>query len=363
LAQATFAQVTSASKTNPLHIGKVGQCNFTMNVMSWLIGFLDLLKLLVHLVATQLRSNLLIYVSGVSYLRSIITYSLTANADTTDVELQRRVLTSLNGTQVLNVSLQSHIACVRKDAAANVYFGSPGKCVDFDLNTAHINMFLNYQLLISTVIVYAVCLYKLWALRIRDIGDAKYIYATRVALKSSWFNLIELNLLMATVLLVLRHLLIVVWEATNEGDQAQLTHFLDTFASQIIVLVYSALKLKFPGGADPTFNDSSPEFLRIRFVRGWISVVNETNADFVQTLQIALYEAKYGSVEMLEGLLHSKHHAELDEVIAALSPAAIKEDIEAPAEAQATKAPKVEEPNTEAAPLASESSTQYGSTN
>eukprot|EP00443_Scrippsiella_acuminata_P058320 CAMPEP_0115501598 /NCGR_PEP_ID=MMETSP0271-20121206/68479_1 /TAXON_ID=71861 /ORGANISM="Scrippsiella trochoidea, Strain CCMP3099" /LENGTH=262 /DNA_ID=CAMNT_0002930535 /DNA_START=83 /DNA_END=868 /DNA_ORIENTATION=+ len=86
----------------------------------------------------------------------------------------------------------------------------------------------------------------------------------------------------------------------RQGHHHKVIEFLETYGTDALVLLYSAVKLF--STTEPSFAWDSEEFRSLQFQRGWSSVFGATNDDFCVALELALYKAGYGAADDLEAM-------------------------------------------------------------
>mmetsp|Transcript_98279 Transcript_98279/g.174986 ORF Transcript_98279/g.174986 Transcript_98279/m.174986 type:complete len:303 (-) Transcript_98279:85-993(-) len=276
---------------------------------------------LLHFLITESRPILLLYLASRTYLKDVVVYDLTS-VQSSASEMNYR--TYHLGNMTTDESLQSFLECVRTEGEDSLYATSgsdyEGKCVTVPATTHHINMFLNYSILCTCGIFIFVLLGLLATTGITNIGEGRYLSWTRTMASKPMYKCMSNLLLFVIVLTIGRHIMSIVSEI-KDGRSHQAVLFLELYGTQLVLLAYSAYKLK--AQTDPVFRDWTGAFQDLQFQRGWMSVVNETNADFTSALSLALLKAKFDMPDDLKAMLDGE---DMYEVVKACVPAEAGEE-------------------------------------
>lgn len=279
-----------------------------------------MLPLVLHFVFTQCRPILLIYAGVRTYLKDVVVYDLTSTTWGTSQEILHRSVHMENLT--MDRSLQDFLECTRDDAEDSLYSTSSGnytgRCSTIPESTHKVDMALNYALLIGCVSMVLVLVLLLIHSGIKDIGEGRYLAWTKGMSNKPCYKLMSRVLLFLVFLMLGRHVYSIYQEAMK-GEFRQVVLFLELYATQILVLTYSAVKLM-ESTATP-FNEDTELFQDLQFKRGWSSVFTEANTDFASTLVTALYKAKSGFKKDLLDLIDGDSCSTLDDVFQACAPA------------------------------------------
>jgi len=266
--------------------------------------------LLVHFILTQCRPLLLIYFAYKTLLQDTVIYDVLHS----HIRVGSIPAESQAGNST-KLEIGDYVDCLRDDVERSLFTFSErfrGNCFNLDPNMHQIDLALNAAACMIVLIFLASLVVLLLQSGVSNIGQGRYLTFTWASHNSKVYRIASGLQIAFVVYVVFRNLYSLVQELRS-GKSHKAIEFVETYGTQVLVLVYSAYKLR--ANPPPGFDFEDEEFQRLQFARGLSSALTETNHDFDVGLQLALYKAHYGDRSDLKALLSDEGCSNLDEVV------------------------------------------------
>lgn len=269
-----------------------------------------------HFIITEFRPILTLYLAAKTYLMNVVLYDVTSDAASFEQEMKARKATWDNRT--VDVSLQQYLYCVRtnsEDALYDMHDSYKGDCATIPPQIHRFDMILNLMVLITCIGFMLVMLIMLFREGIRHFGEGRYLAFSARMRETTPYKIMSTWTIVITIIVISRHLMSVAKDVSN-GKYTQVKLFFELYGTQVVMLIYSAIALK---AVRVTCLDVN-SLESLRFKRGWTSIFMEKNEDFQDSIEKAVFKAKYNLGADLEDLVDGEDCSTYDEVVETIEP-------------------------------------------
>lgn len=258
-----------------------------------------MLAVVAHYLLTEFRPVLLLYITFKAYLQDTILYSvLHGFLVWNDGTLQR-----VSGNATSTEDLGDYMDCVRDDVTGSLFSYTRHldyKCAPIPDSMHIVDLVMNTLAGALCVCFLTILLVQLCASGVRSISEGRYIAFTLGIRRSKTYKVMSGIEVIFILYLLGRNIATLVGEI-RAGNTHKVVEFLETYGSEALVLLYSAVLLF--QSYEPSFDFYSEAFQSLDFQRGTSAIFSETNTDFCTALELALYKDSYLASADLKAML------------------------------------------------------------